>query len=253
MYISFHWCLLLDWFHIQFLLKISKAFCQVFPNAATCSWSWGRMKISVLKPRVMFTVCLSAQDFYYSVKHPLNPPTRCILLFRDLFITACEKRNFLSPLHQNIHLRVLNLWTVARTAATLSSVTSETLFGRASQNSAVLLLTFPLLRGGLIIFNCITLWITSGSTSAFLLSHICSDLLAWFCFSFPPWLLILAFFPHLLLLHLPRFPVLSVNSSNLDPFLVLIRYFRVWEHPTAISFYVCYLQLSQITVFSLKN
>lgn len=188
MYISLYLCLSLDWFHIQFLLKISKAFCQVFPNAATCSWSWGRMKISVLKPRVTFTVCLSAQDFYYSVKHPLSPPTRCILLFRDLFITAGEKRNFLSPLHQNIHLWVLNLWTVDGTAATLSSVTSGTLFGRASQNSAILLLAFPLLQGGLIIFNCIILWVTSGSTSAFLLSHICPDLLAWFCFSFPPYI-----------------------------------------------------------------
>lgn len=146
-----------------------------------------RMKISVLKPRVTFTVCLSAQDFYYSVKHPLNPPTSCILLFRDLFITPCGKRNFLSPLYQNISLWVLNLWTVGRTAATSSSVPSETLFGKASQKSAVLLLTFPLLQGGLIIFHCITLWITSGSTSAFLLSHICPDLLACFCFSFPPW------------------------------------------------------------------
>lgn len=80
-----------------------------------------------------------------------------------------------------------DLWTVGRTAATSSSVPSETLFVRASQNSAVLLLTIPLLQGGLINFNCIILWITSGSTSAFLLSHICPDLLAWFCFSFPPW------------------------------------------------------------------
>lgn len=145
--------------------QISKAFCQVFPNAATCTWSWGRMKISVLKPRVTFTVCLSAQDFYYSVKHPLNPPTWCILLSWSLHYPLREEELPFSSLSEHS--------LAESVAATLSSVPSGTLFGRASQNSAILLLTFPLLQGNLIIFSGIILWITSGSTSAFLLLHIC--------------------------------------------------------------------------------
>lgn len=126
MYISFHLCLLLDWFHVHFPSNKQ----SILPGISWCSYM-------LLILRQNENLCSEAKGdvhsvpfctgLYCSVKHPLNPPTWCILLSGDLFITPCEKRNFLSPLCQKIPLWVLKLWTVGRTAATFSSVPSETL------------------------------------------------------------------------------------------------------------------------------
>lgn len=179
MYVSFHLCLLLDWFHIQFL-KLAKHSARYFLmqlHALDLEAEWK----SLFWSQGWCSQCAFLHRTSIILKHPLNPPTWCILLSWSLHYPLWEEELPFSSVSEYPQEGSESV------ATTLSSVPSETLFGRASQNSAILLLTFPLLQAGLIIFNCIILWITSGSTLAFLLSHICPDLLTSFCFSFPPW------------------------------------------------------------------
>lgn len=97
-----------------------------------------------------------------------------------LFFSPWEKRNFFLSIRISIH----GLLIPCLHYGLCTELQKLYLLLLQKLGLSILLLTFPLLQG-VQLSSCSISWITSGSTSAFLLSHIFPDLFALVCISFP--------------------------------------------------------------------